>query len=356
MVFYRVGQDIHVAEDLTQQTFIEAWNNRDKLVDSAGVAAWLYAIAQNIYRRWTRQTGREQSRFTDLDEEALPSENPVEIELSRNELADLLDRTLHELPAQTQQIIIMRYLEELPQARVAELLGISESAVAVKLHRGKLQLRLRLDAEANGDTGQGDWQQTNIWCPTCGNHRYQGLLDTQTGRFLLRCPNCSPSNDLPDWGDGKNSGLAFIKGLSTFKPALNRFMNYIQRHITPALAVGKIACDHCGTEVEIHRGMPPEISLIFEDNPGVHYICPRCQNLNYCALSGIAISTPEMQSFWKTHSRVQQLPIQRVEHEGRDVIVLTAASVNMPTAQLSAFFDQTSYQLLKVEGTGGDYA
>src|SRR5690348_11793907 len=78
--------------------------------------------------------------------------------------------------------LIERYVEAWPLAEVAARLGMSEGAVAARLHRGKLTLRrilatdLRADAASYGLVSpDGDtWQPTRIWCPDCGTHRLLG--------------------------------------------------------------------------------------------------------------------------------------------------------------------------------------
>ena len=50
------------AEDLAQETLVEAWRHADRLRDAAGVAPWLGAIARNVCLRWARRRGRERAR------------------------------------------------------------------------------------------------------------------------------------------------------------------------------------------------------------------------------------------------------------------------------------------------------
>jgi RNA polymerase sigma-70 factor (ECF subfamily) len=282
--YYRVGQDSHLAEDLAQETLIEAWDNRGKLSDPSGVTAWLYAIARNIFKRWARRQSRHMERVTDLDEAKHGAERHVNIALSRNELIALLDRTLNALPAKTRQIIVMRYLEGRPQAQVAEYMGLSESAVAVRLHRGKLELRARLAAEERGKTQSARWQRTSIWCPGCGQHRYEGKLDSQTGELLLRCPGCASSSLSMAWEHRETAGPRIVKGLSTFKPAFNRILDWAYERFTLALRQGTLRCTACDGEVLPRFGGPDAARRL-----SVHYVCPHCHNVNHCALSSMAL-------------------------------------------------------------------
>src|SRR4051794_12653748 len=64
--------DRDAAEDLAQETLIEAWRHQDRVYDWQGYSSWLSAIARNLSLRWVRQRGREEARLaTSLD--ALPN-------------------------------------------------------------------------------------------------------------------------------------------------------------------------------------------------------------------------------------------------------------------------------------------
>src|SRR5258707_358847 len=96
--------DRDAAEDLAQETLIEAWRHRDRVYDWQGYSSWLSAIARNLSLRWIRQRGREQAHLvtpinnasdppTQLED--LPSEEgDFSVDLERAELVGLLDRAL----------------------------------------------------------------------------------------------------------------------------------------------------------------------------------------------------------------------------------------------------------------------
>src|SRR5687768_6645156 len=87
--FVKQVGDVQTAEDLTQETLVEAWNNRHKLIDTAGTTAWLYAVASNIHKRWMRHNGRDQARMTPLSEETFTENTLPAFDLSRSDLIDL---------------------------------------------------------------------------------------------------------------------------------------------------------------------------------------------------------------------------------------------------------------------------
>src|SRR4051794_3709983 len=176
--------DRDAAEDLAQETLIEAWRHQDRVYDWQGYSSWLSAIARNLSLRWVRQRGREQARLVmSIDSapdrsarvEELPADQPdFTIDLERAELADLLDRALALLPAESRRVLVEKYIDDLPLGEIAGRLGLSTGAVAVRLHRGRLALRRVLSTDLRpaaagyglGAPADDGWQETRIWCPS----------------------------------------------------------------------------------------------------------------------------------------------------------------------------------------------
>src|SRR3954466_8436250 len=119
----RLTGDRHAAEDLAQETLLEAWRNAHKLHDPAGADRWLSAIARNVCLRSARRQGRNPAVPGEVDVEA-PLD--LEVELERAELTDLLDRALALLPAETRDVLVQRFVHESPYAEIAGQLGVSE--------------------------------------------------------------------------------------------------------------------------------------------------------------------------------------------------------------------------------------
>src|SRR5689334_15377659 len=94
--FTKLTADAHAAEDLAQETLVEAWKNQHKLTDPEGATRWINAIGANVYKRWCRQRGRAQNQIDLADE--MPSSYSVEVDLERSELISLLDAALDLLP------------------------------------------------------------------------------------------------------------------------------------------------------------------------------------------------------------------------------------------------------------------
>ena len=149
--------NLAVAEDLAQETCAAAWRSAGRPERAEEYGAWLAGIARNICRSWRRSQLRESSRvaFTapdeagaidHIDELALDTADLAEL-VERQELALLLDHAMGYLPAETRQALVAKYIEEAPLTEVAARMGMSESALAARLHRGKRALRRILATE-----------------------------------------------------------------------------------------------------------------------------------------------------------------------------------------------------------------
>jgi RNA polymerase sigma-70 factor (ECF subfamily) len=131
-----------VAEDLAQETLIEAWRHAQSLRNPDALRPWLSGIARNVCLRWSRGQAREAAtldRFAQSDRERTASSAAP---ASRDEL--ILDRALGLLPVPTRDVLVQHYIDERPHGEIAVGLGVSDGAVAVRIHRGKVALRQAL--------------------------------------------------------------------------------------------------------------------------------------------------------------------------------------------------------------------
>ncbi len=373
----RLAGDITVAEDLAQETLIEAWRHEARLHDPAGRGAWLAAIARNVCRRWLRRQGRERARVArpapaqERDQrpvlEELAGADTLEADLERAELALLLDRALALLPPVSRQILVARYLEETPQAEVAARLGLSAGAVAVRLHRGKLALRRVLATElreaaaayglptadpavaavATDVSGGAGWRTTRLWCSICGQHRLVIRALPRTGECLVRCPHCSAAPDdhlfqaiRPDaFRGGGGDGIL-----------LDRLMAFADGYYRAALASGTAACPTCGALARLHRRLPDGVAVDRRRGRGLHLYCAGCDApTSWVTVRSLALSSPAGRRFWRDQPRIRSLPLRQVTVTGRPALLQAFASVT-GTAQLAVLLAADTYEVLAVHG------
>ncbi|WP_114819401.1 RNA polymerase sigma factor [Chryseobacterium sp. KLBC 52] len=124
--------DTDIAQDLAQETFIIVWQQLPKFRNESSVGTWIFRIASN---NCLRQIEKEKKfAKTDL---------PINLEEKKQESMEpqiqMLYQFISELP-ETDRIIISLELEEIKQAEIAHIVGLSESNIRVKIHRIKEKL------------------------------------------------------------------------------------------------------------------------------------------------------------------------------------------------------------------------
>lgn len=140
-VFYRTG-NLHDAEDLTARVFQRAMNHIQNYTDrGVPFSAWLYRIAHNLVANWHRDRSRKQEIPID-DVPVLPSRGDhPEKNLVRSQEQDVLLRLIHRLPGDRQSLLILKFVENLSNAEIGQIMGRSEGAVKSLYHRTLLALR-----------------------------------------------------------------------------------------------------------------------------------------------------------------------------------------------------------------------
>ena len=150
-VYYRTGNQ-HDAEDLTAKVFFRAMRRiPDYEVRGLPVSAWLYRIALNLVANWHRDRGRRPEISLDEGYAAIPhSEHPEVTLLYLEEQNDLL-RIIQALPAERQQLIILKFVEHLSNAEIGQIMGRTEGAVKSLYHRTLLALREEMETESTNE-------------------------------------------------------------------------------------------------------------------------------------------------------------------------------------------------------------
>lgn len=128
-----------VADDLLQLTFLSAVRGRGRWDKGRPVKPWLYAIAANAARDWSRRQGRGEAL---TDDGALPvTAIRGAAEAADPGLSGAVQAALAQLPEGQRLPILMHRFEGLGFGEIAEVMGLSESAVKVRAHRGYVRLR-----------------------------------------------------------------------------------------------------------------------------------------------------------------------------------------------------------------------
>lgn len=145
----RLG-DAGLAEEATQEAFIRGYRRLWLLGDGAKFAGWIISIARNAainlgVRHRRELNKRERWALENTEPATTSSENTVE-----PHSPETLRQTLEELPAAHRECLVLFYLEGKSGAEAAAVLGISESAFRVRLHRARGALRAQLEEKLAG--------------------------------------------------------------------------------------------------------------------------------------------------------------------------------------------------------------
>lgn len=140
-VYYRTG-NIHDAEDLTARVFQRAMGHIRNYTDrGVPFSAWLYRIAHNLVANWHRDHSRKQEIPLD-DLPILPAKGDhPEMALIHTEEQDALLRLIRRLPSERQNLLILKFVEDMSNAEIGQIMGRSEGAVKSLYHRTLLSLR-----------------------------------------------------------------------------------------------------------------------------------------------------------------------------------------------------------------------
>jgi RNA polymerase sigma-70 factor (ECF subfamily) len=138
-------------QDLAQEILLQAWQSLPKFEGKASPATWFYRVALHTALNWHRKDRPRRSRQQPLLEVqviATEGENSAE-QVQHRDTVEQLYKAIHQLPKADAALVLL-YLDELSYREMAEVLGISESNVGVKLHRAKKALSALMNGESHG--------------------------------------------------------------------------------------------------------------------------------------------------------------------------------------------------------------
>ena len=143
---YRLTGNYHLAQDLTQDTFVQAYEGILKSRDDLQFKAWLYRIAtNNAYKHFRRKKLISFVSF-DFSPDALSLAEDDRNSGNADRLAIL--EALKSVPLNERCCLVLHLIDGFKYREIAETLGINEDAVRMRVTRGKQAFRKHYDREA----------------------------------------------------------------------------------------------------------------------------------------------------------------------------------------------------------------
>lgn len=148
-VYYRTGNH-HDAEDLTAKVFHQALRFIPRYMQrGAPFSSWLYRIAHNLVANWHRDRGRRTIISLErLAAVAQQREDGPFHQATKSEERETLLAAIRGLPDDRQQLLILKFVERLPNARIGQIMGRTEGAIKSLYHRTLASLRQELENES----------------------------------------------------------------------------------------------------------------------------------------------------------------------------------------------------------------
>ena len=147
-LFRTCGQNHDLAEELTQDTFCEAFRCFHRYNGTCTVLTWLCAIGKNVWFHYLRKHKNTVLGLDALEETICDDyEKSPEACAERSERSKRIQRVLSSLRPRYRDVIWMRAVTELSFVQIASIMGITENSAKVLYFRAKNQIREKLENE-----------------------------------------------------------------------------------------------------------------------------------------------------------------------------------------------------------------
>src|SRR6478736_2173723 len=137
-------------QDLAQEILLAAWQSLPKFERKSSAATWFYRVALHTAMNWQRKDKPRRIRQQPLLEvQTVVTEGPDDSgqQAEKRETVEQLYKAIHQLP-KTDAALVLLYLDELSYQEMADVLGISETNVGVKLNRAKKTLTALMNGQS----------------------------------------------------------------------------------------------------------------------------------------------------------------------------------------------------------------
>ena len=140
-------RDFQIAEDITQETFLQVYQKLETLEDPTLFSQWLYTIANHLCIAWFRQNRFQTEPLENvciLGIETEPYSRYVASEhakIAAEAQRDLVEKLLRKLKESDREVITLHYFEEMTSSEIGKRLGVSENTIKSRIRRARQHLK-----------------------------------------------------------------------------------------------------------------------------------------------------------------------------------------------------------------------
>jgi RNA polymerase sigma-70 factor (ECF subfamily) len=159
VVLEQVDRDQALAEDLVQETFLAALSSLDKFRGDSQLYTWLRSIAfhkiNDFYRHQAREPKPQESppdfdTMKQLEQTGGNEPAPLTV-MESEEIRQSVHEALEGLPQDYQEVLVLKYLEEMPVLEISQVMGRSPKSVEGLLSRARKAMRDNLTENNDGE-------------------------------------------------------------------------------------------------------------------------------------------------------------------------------------------------------------
>lgn len=141
----RMTRDAALAEDCTQETFMNAWRALGQFQTRSSLATWLHRIAVNVTLGKRRRSSWPPSQDPEPQEDEDTTEPDWTLETSLE--VDEIENAIRDLPDGARDVLVLHAIYGYSHGEAAQMLGVAEGTCKAQLHRARKLLRAKLGVE-----------------------------------------------------------------------------------------------------------------------------------------------------------------------------------------------------------------
>jgi RNA polymerase sigma-70 factor (ECF subfamily) len=146
---FRMLQDYEESSEVTQETFLAAWQGLHSFRGDARFSTWLYRIAYNSALKQVEQRKRDRALQSAMQAEHIiteaGNEGRMETELEQHARQDFIRENLATLPVKYRAVLVLRHIQDMTYEEMAEILTVPIGTIKTHLFRARNLLKERLE-------------------------------------------------------------------------------------------------------------------------------------------------------------------------------------------------------------------